>query len=96
MCTNALKYAFPDGGSGTIAVRLSAEVPDPSAGGAPSLVEVSVSDDGIGLGGLSRPVDAGGFGYLLVEALCGQLRGELRIESERGTTVRIRCPLEPG
>lgn len=82
LITNAVKYAFPPPACGTVrveAVRADAD-----------RVELSIGDDGKGMGG-SRE---GSLGYGLVEALVRQIRGEMTIESEGGVRVAIlfSCP----
>ncbi len=84
LVTNALKYAF-DGPGGTITVATRREG---------SMVELSVADDGRGLPGHITPENASTLGLQLVANLTGQLKGELRIERERGTLFRIRFPVE--
>lgn len=80
LLTNALKYAFPDGRAGTIAVSLQYVAED--------ILELRVADDGVGkaVNGKGRS----GFGSQLVTLLTRQLKGELREEGENGTTVSIR------
>lgn len=78
--TNALKHAFP-GRSGRVRVELAREG---------SNCSLSVSDDGRGLDG---PPREGSLGVRLMRNLSRQLRGELTIGSDRGTTVLVRWPL---
>jgi two-component sensor histidine kinase len=78
--TNALKHAFP-GRSGRVRVELAREGSHGS---------LSVSDDGRGLDG---PPREGSLGVRLMRNLSRQLRGELTIGSDRGTTVLVRWPL---
>lgn len=78
--TNALKYAF-DGRAGKVKVTLSQNGSDCC---------LSVSDDGCGLDG---PPREGGLGLRLMKNLSRQLRGDLTIASDVGTTVTVRWPL---
>ena len=101
LVTNAVKYAFPDNGAGTVRVRFARE--------GQSFV-LSVSDDGIGLPpdeaspsagqrGEKRPLGTG-LGTRLLQGLAAQLRGTLsrrRGEDGAGTLAELRFPVaEPG
>ena len=81
LVTNALKHAFPDGRAGTVEVILTRE------GGA---IALEVRDDGAGMPPGFDMEKAGGLGLLLVNMLAGQLGGEVRLESERGTRFIVR------
>ena len=82
LITNAVKHAFPPPACGT--VRVEAVRADPYR------VELSIGDDGKGMGG-SRE---GSLSYGLVEALVRQIRGELIVENDGGVRVAIlfSCP----
>ena len=82
LITNALKYAFPDGRPGEIAVSLR------QAG--PQLI-LLVRDDGIGSANLKTGTS---FGSQLVQLLTAQLGGQLTVSTEGGyqTQVRIEPP----
>jgi two-component sensor histidine kinase len=80
LVTNSLKYSFPDDRPGHIAVDLSV-----SKG-----IELSVSDNGVGLGGEADPA---GLGSRIVMLLTQQLEGDLTYERlDRGLRVRLRAP----
>jgi two-component sensor histidine kinase len=80
LVTNSLKYAFPDDRPGQIAVHLSM-----SDG-----VDLSVSDNGVGL---SDPQDPAGLGSRIVQLLAQQLEGTLHYDRlEPGLRVRLRAP----
>jgi len=86
LVTNALKYAFPVGRSGTIAVTFRPEG---------ECWELRVSDDGIGLEPGAEPSE--GVGGQLVEGLVGQLRGKLERSTGPmgvGLVVSIRLGLD--
>jgi len=70
LITNALKYAYPDGRSGEIRVRLS----DDSG-----IVRLAVEDDGIGMGSGTKHAETCSLGLSLVEGLVTQLHGQLHI-----------------
>jgi two-component sensor histidine kinase len=77
---NALKHAFPDQPTGTIAIDYRSEASDWT---------LSVIDDGIGLAtGPGAP--KAGLGTGIVEALTRNLRSELKVSDARpGTAVTI-------
>jgi two-component sensor histidine kinase len=80
--TNSFRHAFPRGlgSSGEIRVGLHS-LPD-------SLLELTLSDNGIGL---PAGADHGrGVGLTLVCLLVEQLGGQMEVESERGTLYRIK------
>ena len=82
LVTNALKYAFPNGQSGTIQVNL--EVLAHGEG------RLHVRDDGIGMGAPR----SGSSGTALIRRLVQQIGGQLsREEVERGTGFAINFPL---
>ncbi len=102
LVTNALKYAFPDNGAGTVRVRFACEGES---------FALSVSDDGVGMSadetpsaasrtaGKQRPLGTG-LGTRLLQGLAAQLRGTLsrhRGENGAGTLAELRFPVvEPG
>ncbi len=83
LVSNSMKYAFPDGRGGEIAVRLRVEG---DAG-----IELMVRDDGVGLPpGLDfRNTDS--LGLQLVTMLVKQIQGEIEPGNEGGTSFTIRC-----
>lgn len=100
LVTNALKYAFPDNGAGTVRVRFAREGDD---------FVLSVSDDGIGMPAddarpqtpAERRLPKGtGLGTRLLQGLAAQLRGTLSRgpgEGGGGTMAVLRFPVaEPG
>ncbi len=85
LVSNALKHAFPIGVKGDIAVRCRS--------GKDGLVTVTVSDTGIGLPAGFDIENAESLGLQLVTMLVKQLRGAMRLVTERGgTTVMISFP----
>jgi PAS domain S-box-containing protein len=81
LITNAVKYAFPAPRSGTILVqarRRNAEA-----------IELTVSDDGVGLANVRE----GSLGFGLVRTLVHQIGGSIEIGGERGVLVTISIPL---
>jgi len=81
LMTNALKYAFPNGRSGTIHIELHDE---PGR-----LLSLRVADNGVGL-----PVDLDilntkSLGLQLVNSLVNQLEGTLTVEKTRGAAFQI-------
>jgi two-component sensor histidine kinase len=80
LVTNAVKYAFPAGRSGVIAVQARRREPQ--------RLEVVIKDDGIGM----SPLREGSLGYGLVRSLVEQISGEMHIFGEHGVTVTISFP----
>lgn len=79
LVTNSLKYAFPDERPGHVTVTLSNA----------DKIELSVSDNGIGLVDGPAP---GGLGSRIVQLLTQQLEGELTYErQDAGLCVRVRA-----
>ena len=89
--SNALKYAFPGGRHGQIAVRLTA------SDGAAELV---IEDDGIGMPEGRRETETGtrdGIGLQLIRGFARQLGAGLDVAQEEGagTRYRVRLALRP-
>jgi len=83
LLSNALKHAFPGERTGTI--TLSLHSPEPHT------YELTVSDDGIGIPDEIDPKTTKTLGLHLVSILVeDQLKGEIEVEREGGTRVRIR------
>lgn len=80
LLTNALKYAFPEGRSGTIRVRFSNE--------GDQCYCLDVRDDGIGMG----ETEPSGYGLRLVEMLAKQLGGTILTQPGQGVHTVIRFP----
>jgi two-component system, sensor histidine kinase PdtaS len=79
LVTNSLKYGFPDERAGHITVELSKT----------NEIELSVSDNGIGLTAAAEP---GGLGSRIVQLLTQQLEGEIAYERlNPGLRVRVRA-----
>ena len=79
LVTNALKYAFPGDRAGSVLVCFS------KGDG----IELSASDNGIGLQG---NIDPGGLGSRIVQLLAQQLDGEIAYERlDPGLRVRVRA-----
>lgn len=83
LVTNSLKHAFPDGRSGEIKVGLHLNDKN--------MVELIVSDDGIGIPANLNLDDMPTLGLRLVKILAeNQLHGELEIIRNKGTEFHIR------
>ncbi len=80
LITNAVKYAFPDNGAGTIRVRLD-------RGAAETVVEIS--DDGAGLPATFRLEEATTTGFGLIRELAEQIDGAVRLHSDGGTRITL-------
>ena len=82
LITNAIKYAFPEGGPGTITVALKR-----TGTGA----RLEVGDDGVGLPEGFELFKNAGMGFNLVQGLTAQIEGKFKIE--RGTSG-TRCTVD--
>jgi PAS domain S-box-containing protein len=87
LISNALKYAFPEHKSGHVNVdleRLSEHE-----------LMLTVRDDGVGLPlGFGTEEENSSLGLRLVRDLTQQIGGQIEFFTERGTTVKIRFPLQ--
>jgi two-component sensor histidine kinase len=81
LVTNALKYAFPDGRRGSIAISLH-QLPG-------ARIRLEVRDNGIGLPPGHDPASASSLGLRLVRNLVQQLEGELTVTKDGGTSFTI-------
>ncbi len=76
LLTNTLKYAFPEGKHGNVRIKLHQQ--------ADGILQLEVSDDGVGKSGLTHGT---GFGSQLVSLLTQQLSGSMREEVKNGTSI---------
>ena len=83
--TNSYDHAFPDGGTGSIAVTVR------HAGG--EFAIMTIRDDGAGF--LPKP-ESKRHGLGLVRRLVEQVRGSAVVDSRRGTVWTIKIPVERG
>ncbi len=88
LVSNALKYAFPDGRAGRIAVELQA-----TPGGE---VVLRVADDGVGLPAGLDLRQTGTLGHQLVFMLVEKLHGTVDVKREEGTGFRIEFQAKQG
>ena len=85
--TNAIKYAYPDGRQGTIAIRLR-----PMAGG----IELEIKDDGVGIPAGRAETSSGtrdGIGIQLINGFARQLGAKLAVEQGQGTRYLVQMKL---
>jgi two-component sensor histidine kinase len=85
--TNAIKYAYPAGRSGTIGIRLIEQDGD---------VELDIQDDGVGIPAGRVETEAGtrdGIGIQLINGFSRQLGAKLEVEEGNGTRYRVRMKL---
>ena len=76
LLTNTIKYAFPQGQTGKVRIRLE-KLKD-------GVLHLEVSDNGVGKSGTTRGT---GFGGQLVSLLTSQLSGSMREDLKNGTAV---------
>ncbi len=84
LLTNALGHAFPEGRRGAIVVSMKRA----EAG----LVELSVSDNGIGFPAEIDYRNPGSLGLRIVNILTQQVRGSLSLKRGEGTTFSVTFP----
>jgi two-component sensor histidine kinase len=82
MLTNAIKYAFQDG-HGSIHVDL---------GKKDSILDISISDTGIGLPESVDPMKSKTFGFRIIRLLVEQLSGRLQVRRDNGTQFILSIP----
>jgi len=83
LLTNTLKYAFPDGRDGKVQIKLEKRTD--------GILQLQVSDNGVGKNGLTQGT---GFGGQLVELLTKQLGGSMREEVNNGTNILFEFKIE--
>jgi two-component sensor histidine kinase/sensor domain CHASE-containing protein len=91
LLSNALKYAYPEGRTGTIRVKMRRDVSEAHPETAQMLV-LSVSDDGVGL---PADVDVSAprsLGLRIVNTLVSQLHGTLAVGPGPGTSFTLTFP----
>lgn len=84
LLTNAVKYAFPDTGAGTIRFSATRE-------GDTAVVEVA--DNGVGIKDAVDIEAPEGFGLSLVQLLVKQMRGSIDLKRDAGTRFIVRFPI---
>jgi two-component sensor histidine kinase len=83
--TNALKYSHPAGAPVHLVLHC-----EPHADGT---LELTVSDDGVGLPEGFDPKTDGGLGFQVIRALCGEINASLDVTSDTlGVTFRLVVP----
>ncbi|QEM14253.1 sensor histidine kinase [Mucilaginibacter rubeus] len=78
--TNALKYAFADGGNGEVTVAL-AMVKDN--------IRLEITDNGIGIARSDKSIRGGGIGIRLMRGLCEDIDARIRFENVNGTRITV-------
>lgn len=86
LVTNALKYAYPDGGTGEVTVELH-ESPE-------GRIRLAVSDQGKGLPGDFDFRNSKSLGLRIVDVLAKQLGGTLTVEQGQRTSFVLDFPRE--
>lgn len=84
LCTNALKYGFPDGGPGEIRIELNRLDEDN--------LMLLVSDNGAGLPDDFDIKKTGSMGLLLVRSMVTQLNGLIEVDEGKEATFKITFP----
>jgi len=76
LLTNTIKYAFPDGRSGKVQIKLEQK--------SNGVLQMQISDNGVGKG---STINGTGFGGQLISLLTQQLGGTMKEENSNGTHV---------
>ncbi len=87
--SNAVKYAFPQGRTGTVRVRLTTTADS---------ADLMVEDDGVGIPAGKTETETGtrdGIGITLIRGFAKQLGATLSVEEQAGTRYSVRIPLTP-
>ena len=85
LITNTMKYAFPEGETGTI--RVAAERVD-------TAVRLTYSDDGVGMP--DTVAGDGSLGLVIIRSLVEQIGGQMRVDGDHGTRFEITFPTPAG
>lgn len=85
LLTNAIKHAFPKGGSGRVSIEALREE---------GQLLLRVADNGRGLPPRRKEELPGDVGLQLVHLLAEQVDGELSFDSDGGTRVELRVPIK--
>jgi two-component sensor histidine kinase len=83
LISNALKYAFQDGGSGEIHVHLGEQKGE---------IILEVNDNGVGIPEHFSVATSSNFGLKLVTILCDRLGATWKVQSTNGTQMSITIP----
>jgi two-component system, sensor histidine kinase PdtaS len=86
LISNATKYAYPPGSSGELRVSLVERE---------GVIELSVSDDGLGLAPGFDPSTTDSMGFYILRMLCDQMRAELKVFSSPGSGVTVSVFINP-
>jgi two-component sensor histidine kinase len=86
LITNAVKYAFPSGEGGTVAISIRTQEN--------GTLEIRVSDDGTGLPDELAQEENYGFGLTLVRGYVQQFDGAMSIENDHGTDITISLRMD--
>jgi len=78
--TNSIKYAFPGNSAGEIFISLKEEN---------GLIELELSDNGIGMDKNMDDIESRSLGFQLIKGLSKEIQGDLKIKSKRGVKITI-------
>lgn len=79
--SNSLKYAFPNEGEGDIKIELKQQ---------DGIVDLIISDNGVGLEGEIDFDSYESFGFLLIETLASQLEAEMSMSTQNGFSYHFK------
>ncbi|MFK7809575.1 MAG: histidine kinase dimerization/phosphoacceptor domain -containing protein [Saprospiraceae bacterium] len=81
LVSNTFKHAFPDERSGSISVSIK-EAKD-------QRLNLTVSDDGVGMKEIAADTNKDSFGYKMIRAFKNKLEAELEVTSQNGTQIEL-------
>jgi two-component sensor histidine kinase len=79
--TNAVKYAFPGGGPGTIRIRMTKVL---------DMITLAISDNGLGMPMPASPASTKRLGMKLMQGLSDDIGATLTIAVSQGTTILLK------
>jgi two-component sensor histidine kinase len=95
LVTNTFKHAFPTGRSGVLEIELEHNSADgvDGRGANDGLGQLTVKDNGVGLPPDLKVEETPSMGLHLVNVLVRQLKGELIVAAQQGTSVTVNFPV---
>ena len=84
LCSNSLKYAFPEGRGGEISIELSSCMDGKCV--------LTIKDDGIGLPDGFETREHVSMGHQLIDSMVAQIGGEMLVSSGEGASFKITFP----
>jgi two-component system, sensor histidine kinase PdtaS len=83
--TNSIKYAFPAGRKGAIAISMFDDG---------ELIHLQMADDGIGMAPIDPEIEPESIGLQLIRGLCGDIGADIHFEINNGTRITMLFKLD--